>query len=322
MKFNSFLQPLVASLEESDCLGFRPKMALTKPSPEEMRAQKRRARLATGDPSAMREELQRKECELAQLNRVVDSVRQAVQERQEWLVASGTIKEVGALALALPASPGHMQAGGWAPTLSARGRAEMRTHHRVQAALEAAELAAASVRASLTSGPQATLTHEESDENFALEYGLLSPVGHCVESPVGAYGDHGLGDAPPRCTAGGGGGEDDDPYGEYGDAYGGGYGELYGSALPSPEAAGAAGAAPRRALSLAAPPTRALSHATTRYGRAQRSLSEAAAAEARPGQAGLPGQGGLPRAALVPGSHGGGASAEMVPAVQACHSYS
>jgi hypothetical protein len=32
----------------------------------------------------------------------------------------------------------------------------MRTHQRVQAALEAAELAAAGVRAALTSGPQAS----------------------------------------------------------------------------------------------------------------------------------------------------------------------
>lgn len=156
MQFHSFLQPLVASLEESDCLGFRPKMALAKPAPEEKRVQKRVAKLGTGDPGTLRREVLRKECELAQLNRAVDSVRQAVQERQEWLVASGMIKEVQSLALALPASPGRMQAGGWAPTLSARGRAEMRTHQRVQAALEAAELAAAGVRASLTSGPQAS----------------------------------------------------------------------------------------------------------------------------------------------------------------------
>ena len=157
MQFHSFLQPLVASLEESDCLGFRPKMAaLAKPTPEEKRAQKRKAKLGTADPGALRQEVLRKECELAQLNRAVDSVRQAVQERQDWLVASGMIKEVQSLALALPASPGAMQAGGWAPTLSARGRAEMRTHQRVQAALEAAELAAAGVRASLTSGPQAS----------------------------------------------------------------------------------------------------------------------------------------------------------------------
>ena len=153
MQFHSFLQPLVSSLEESDCLGFRPKMALTKSGPEGV--QKRKAKPFTGDPVALRQEVLRKECELAQLNRAVDSVRQAVQERQEWLVASGMIKEVNQLALALPPSPGRMQAGGWEPTLSARGRAEMRTHQRVQAALEAAELAAASVRASLTSGPQA-----------------------------------------------------------------------------------------------------------------------------------------------------------------------
>lgn len=155
MQFHSFLKPLVASLEESDCLGFRPKMALA-PTPEEKRVQKRVAKLSTGDPGALRQEVLRKECELAQLNRAVDSVRQAVQERQEWLVASGMIKEVQSLALALPASPERMQAGGWAPTLSARGRAEMRTHQRVQAALEAAELAAAGVRAALTSGPQAS----------------------------------------------------------------------------------------------------------------------------------------------------------------------
>jgi hypothetical protein len=156
MQFHSFLQPLVASLEESDCLGFRPKMTLVKPAPKDKRVQERKAKLGTGDPGALRQEVLRKECELAQLNRAVDSVRQAVQERQDWLVASGMIKEVNQLALALPASPGRMQAGGWAPTLSARGRAEMRTHQRVQAALEAAELAAAGVRAALTSGPQAS----------------------------------------------------------------------------------------------------------------------------------------------------------------------
>ena len=161
MQFHSFLQPLVASLEESDCLGFRPKMGLAKPAPEEKRVQKRVAKLGIGDPGALRQEVLRKECELAQLNRAVDSVRQAVQERQDWLLASGMIKEVQSLALALPASPGRMQAGGWAPTLSARGRAEMRTHQRVQAALEAAELAAAGVRASLTSGPQASYTNRQ-----------------------------------------------------------------------------------------------------------------------------------------------------------------
>ena len=90
MQFHSFLQPLVASLEESDCLGFRPKMALAKAAPEQKRVQKRAAKLGTGDPGALRQEVLRKECELAQLNRAVDSVRQAVQERQEWLVASGT----------------------------------------------------------------------------------------------------------------------------------------------------------------------------------------------------------------------------------------
>ena len=222
MQFHPFLQPLVASLQESECLGFRPKIALRKLSAEEKRQQKRKAKLAAVDTNALHGAMLRKERELAQLNSVVDWVRQAVQERQEWLVASGTIKEVGAVALALPASPERIQAGGWAPTLSARGRAEMRTHHRVQAALEAAELAAANVRASLTSGPQATLTHEESDENFALEYGLpLRP------------------------------GPDDDPYG-------GGYDDVYEPALPSPETSGLA---PRRALSHAPPPTRALSHA-------------------------------------------------------------
>ena len=113
-------------------------------------------------------------------------------------------------------------------------------------------------------GPQAAhATHEESDENFALEYGLLSP-----REEEGGLRDYGLGDnsgRPPNGTAAGGGIDDEDLYGEYGDGYGG-YGDPYGagemdrSALPSATAAAAAGE-PRRALTQGPPPTRALSRA-------------------------------------------------------------
>ena len=112
-------------------------------------------------------------------------------------------------------------------------------------------------------GPQAAhATHEESDENFALEYGLLSP-----REEEGGLRDYGLGDnsgRPPNGTAAGGGIDDEDLYGEYGDGYGG-YGDPYGaemdrSALPSATAAAAVGE-PRRALTQGPPPTRALSRA-------------------------------------------------------------
>ena len=125
--------------------------------------------------------------------------------------------------------------------------------------------------------PQAAhATHEESDENFALEYGLLSPReegSHRAElmPPVGAYGDYGLGENAAVGGGGavGGGPHDEDLYGdEYGDAYGGGYGDPYGAtplgdldgtAPPSPSTAAAA--EPRRAMTQGVPPTRALSHA-------------------------------------------------------------
>ena len=161
--------------------------------------------------------------------------------------------------------------------------------------------------------PQAAhATLEESDENFALEYGLLSPREE-GSHPVGAYGDYGLGDnsdLPPggtRGAAGGGGGavgggpDDEDLYGEYGDAYGGDYGDPYGaplgeldgSALPSPSTTAAE---PRRAMTQGPPPTRALSHAAP----PKPSLSErVAAADARLGAHLSP-----PSAALVEATAG------------------
>ena len=184
MQFNSFLSPQAAALVSS-CLENRKSISITRVPPAEPSSKKQPPQLPAVDINALREAVLRKERELAQLSSVVDWVRQAVQERQEWLVASGTIKEVDLPQLML-ADPEPMQTGGWVPTPSARARVEMRTHQRVQAALEAAELAAASVRATLTGGLQAVgageppapqLTHEESDENFALEYGLLSPIG-------------------------------------------------------------------------------------------------------------------------------------------------
>ena len=185
--------------------------------------------------------------------------------------------------------------------------------------------------------PQAAhATHEESDENFALEYGLLSPReegGHraALMPPVGAHGDYGLGDnsdLPPGGTAGGAGGgrgaagggiDDEDLYGEYGDAYGGGYGDPYGaplgdldcSALPSPSTTAAAAAAePRRALTQGPPPTRALSHAAP----PKPSLSERVAAA----DALLGGRLSPPSAALVAATDGGAQPLQEVdPAVVA-----
>ena len=152
-------------------------------------------------------------------------------------------------------------------------------------------------------GPQAAhATHEESDENFALEYGLLSP-----REEEGGLRDYGLGDnsgRPPNATAAGGGIDDEDLYGEYGDGYGG-YGDPYGagemdrSALPSATAAAAVGE-PRRALTQGPPPTRALSRAAP----PKPSLSErVVAADARLGDLRGP-----PSAAP-----GGGTAADAVP---------
>lgn len=173
--------------------------------------------------------------------------------------------------------------------------------------------------------PQAAhATHEESDENFALEYGLLSPReegGHreALMPPVGTAGAAGGGGG-----AVGGGIDDEDLYGEYGDAYGGGYGEPYGaplgdldcSALPSPSTTAAAAAAePRRARTQGPPPTRALSHAA----RPKPSLSErVAAADALLGGRLSPRRLSQPSAALVAATDGGAQPLQEVdPAVVA-----
>ena len=83
MQFHSFLQPLVASLEESDCLGFRPKMALVKPAPKDKRVQERKAKLGTGDPGALRQEVLRKECEVASVSKLQAQLQQCAAELAE-----------------------------------------------------------------------------------------------------------------------------------------------------------------------------------------------------------------------------------------------